>query len=47
MYEIIGNQDALYGIRSAMGDSECILVQQEGIEDGGAKGKNMQRSRIR
>ena len=28
MYEIIGNQDALFGIRSAMYDSECILVQK-------------------
>ena len=40
MYEIIGNQDALYGIRSAMGDSECMLVQpKEESKKKGKKGK--------
>ena len=44
MYEIIGNQDALYGIRSAMGDSECILVQRPGQEE--AKGQDMRHRRV-
>ena len=40
MYEIIGNQDALYGIRAAMGDSECMLAQPK--EAGKQKGKRRQ-----
>ena len=45
MYEIIGNQDALYGIRTAMGDSECILVQKPGADEGQGS-TNMRRRRI-